>query len=278
MKTIVQPAGAVRELSDGTLHRLWVAVLLLVPFSHGSAYADGNLLSRDVEVAPIDEITIIDPGTNRELKPEVIVNERRVEIPPTIIVHKYYYSGDRDFRGPMFPGGPSIVVVQHPDTGEQLYLDVQMLPGSPRVVYRRHSIEYHFGKQAIQILFCNLLDPLHPKHPVVKYLDCCDDLRKPTRILPTGAAVHDWLDRTGIPSAAKSVTEGTKSLANSGADGIRRASQAVTAPMQQLVDSTALSRVLRRSPEDDAAAARDSGVARAQAEADRRSASIPTLR
>jgi hypothetical protein len=239
---------------------------------------DGRLLSRDVEVPPVDEISVIDPGTNRELKPEAVVRDGRVEIAPTIIVHKYYYSGDRDFRGPAFPGGPSIVAVQHPDTGEQLYLDVMMLPGSPRVVYRRHLIEYHFGKQAIRIQFCNLTDPLHPKHPVVKYLNTCDDIRNPNGPHAAGHGVHSWLDRAGIKQVCKSAANGTKSILNSSADGIKAVGTAVVSPVKKVVSATPLGSVLKPDLQQEAQRLRDSEVQRAQAESERLAGSIPTLR
>ena len=265
--------------SSRQLSRVTVAIALIIGVSTSrTATADGHLLSPDVKVPPVDEISVIDPGTNRELKPEAVVRDGRVEIAPTIIVHKYYYSGDRDFRGPAFPGGPSIVAVQHPDTGEQLYLDVMMLPGSPRIVYRRHLIEYHFGRQAIRIQFCNLRDPLHPQHPVVKYLKTCDDIRDPSRLQSAGLGVRQWIDRTGIKQVCRSATDGTKTVLNSSADGIKAAGSAVISPVKKVVQATSLSSVLQPNPEQDAKRLRDSAVQKSQAAADKLSASIPTSR
>ena len=46
-----------------------------------------------------------------------------------------------------------VVVVNHPKTGERCYIDVQMIPGAPRVTYTGHSIEYDYGQQGICIHF-----------------------------------------------------------------------------------------------------------------------------
>ena len=72
-----------------------------------------------------------------------------VDIPPVILVHRYYFTGERSFQAQLLPGGPSIVVVNHPKTGERTYIDVQMPPGAPRVTYTDHSIEYDYGETGV---------------------------------------------------------------------------------------------------------------------------------
>ncbi|HQX54017.1 MAG TPA: hypothetical protein PLY87_07275 [Planctomycetaceae bacterium] len=229
-------------------------------------------------VAPIDEISIIDPGTNSTGKPEPLINGSSVEIPPTVIVHKYYYSGDRDFRGPVFPGGPSIVVVQHPCTGEKLYLDVQMLPGSPRVVYRKHAIEYHFGRQLVQIHFFNPLHPLHPCQPTVKYCQGSETIMKSELATTHKAKAVAWIKRTGLPSACDSAAKGTHSLVEGGADGIHKTGKIAVQPFKRLLDSTALSGIFNRSEEQSATQARDRSVQDAQKLSESRDQFIPTQR
>lgn len=109
-------------------------------------------------VPPTEEIEILDPGVHSEGKPAVLVGEgpggeATIDIPPVVLVHRYYYSGDRSFQGPMLPGGPSILVVNHPKTGERLYVEAQMMPGAPRITYTGHGIEYDYGQQAVSLRF-----------------------------------------------------------------------------------------------------------------------------
>jgi len=238
----------------------------------------GPLTGKDtIAVSPADEIQIIMPGTSREMRPEAIVTGQKVEIPPTILVHKYYYSGDRDFRAPPFPGGPTLVVVQSPETGQQLCLEVQMPAGSPRVFYRRHWIDYHFGKQVVRIQFCNPLHLHEQQQPVVKYLKATADLRQPAADCSETAA-GQWIEKTGLPSVAKGSAETAKSLADSAAGGIHTVSTAVLAPFRQVRDSTILSRFAKSNPEAEATRARDAAVEKSQRQSEQRSSAIPTLR
>lgn len=109
-------------------------------------------------VPPPMEIEVIDPGVDPEGKPAVMLEpgpggQMQVDIPPVVLVHRYYYTGDRSFQGPPLPGGPSIVVAHHPQTGERCYIPVQMMPGAPRVTYTAHSIEYDYGRHATTVCF-----------------------------------------------------------------------------------------------------------------------------
>ncbi|MFN9822898.1 MAG: hypothetical protein ACK58J_01975, partial [Planctomyces sp.] len=59
-----------------------------------------------VRVPPADELMVIDPNVDsRNLPTPVFLPDgrgnQRIEIPPVVIVHRYYYSGDRSFQGPM---------------------------------------------------------------------------------------------------------------------------------------------------------------------------------
>ena len=128
---------------------VWLAVGLLQPVA---AYAE-----RPAPVPPGLEIEVLDSNVAIG-NPAVIVRDRgdgtsSVEIPPVVLVHRYYYTGDRSFQAQILPGGPSIVVVHHPKTGEQCYIPVQMLPGAPRVHYSGSKIEYDYGRHGITISF-----------------------------------------------------------------------------------------------------------------------------
>jgi hypothetical protein len=116
-------------------------------------------------VPPTLEIEVLDPGVDPHGNPAVLLrpgqfgSELEVDIPPTILVHRYYYTGDRSFQAQILPGGPSIVVANHPKTGERCYIPVQMLPGAPRVIYTSKGIEYDYGPHGIKVVFGPLGSP-----------------------------------------------------------------------------------------------------------------------
>lgn len=140
-----------RVLSVGSVWMLPVFLLAVVPAGQAREPGPAN-------VPPTQEIEILDPGVDPEGRPAVLIDrssdgETTVDIPPVVLVHRFYYSGDRSFQGPMLPGGPSILVVNHPKTGERLYVEAQMMPGAPRVTYTRHGIEYDYGEHAVSLRF-----------------------------------------------------------------------------------------------------------------------------
>ena len=109
-------------------------------------------------VPPSQEIEVLDPGIDPEGRPAVREGvdengQRVIDIPPVVLVHRFYYSGDRSFQGPRLPGGPSLLVFNHPRTGERCYVPAQMMPGAPRVTYTKNGIEYDYGDHALQLAF-----------------------------------------------------------------------------------------------------------------------------
>ncbi len=121
--------------------------------------------SKVSRVIPSLEIEILDPNRDARGNPAVVLKNdefgnQQVDIPPTLIVHRYYYTGDRSFRGPDMPGGPCIIVAHHPKTGEKLYLPIQMLPGSAEVKYTAKGIEYDYGDRAVIVSFPRIGDPI----------------------------------------------------------------------------------------------------------------------
>ncbi len=186
-------------------------------------------------VPPSQEIEILDPGVDPRGIAAIIPMHRadgltRIGVPPTVLVHRYYYTGDRTFQGPMLTGGPCVVVVSHPRTGEQLYLPVQMLPGAPRVIYKSNSIEYDYGARGITIEFCLL--SCQPKvvyrtgTPVLREVknaadkvnDCCKSL----------------IQRTSLPEYAEKACATTKNMTETAVDNASALCGAVTAPVIQV--------------------------------------------
>lgn len=109
-------------------------------------------------VPPTEEIEVLDPGVDPEGKPSIQLRrgdegQLEVDIPPTVLVHRYYYTGDRSFQAQLLPGGPTIICVNHPKTGERCYVEAQMPPGAPRVTYCGSSITYDYGHGAVCLHF-----------------------------------------------------------------------------------------------------------------------------
>jgi hypothetical protein len=140
--------------------RILLATALIIAMLASFATAQ----TRVSRVIPSLEIEILDPNVDASGNPGVIVGQdawgqTQVDIAPTIMVHRYYYTGDRTFRGPDLPGGPSIIVAFHPRNGQKVYLPVQMLPGSPMVTYSAQSIEYDYGDRAVIVSFPRIGQP-----------------------------------------------------------------------------------------------------------------------
>lgn len=115
-------------------------------------------------VPPTLEIEVLDPNADPLGRPAIELTRDQngkmiVEIPPVVLVHRYYFTGERSFQAQLLPGGPTIVVFNHPKTGERTYIDVQMPPGAPRVTYTDHAIEYDFGNTGVTVCFGLLGNP-----------------------------------------------------------------------------------------------------------------------
>src|SRR5215210_1802429 len=76
-------------------------------------------------VPPTLEIEVLDPNVDPVGNPAVVPTIgpdglTHITIPRTVLVHRYYFNGERTFQGPLLRGGPCVVVINHPKTGEQL--------------------------------------------------------------------------------------------------------------------------------------------------------------
>ena len=234
--------------------------------SQGAVAQDGPRLA----VAPVDEILVLDPRTDPEGKPNpVFVNDPsgqpQVDVPPTVIVHRHYYTGDRNFRGPAFPGGPSTVVVNHPYSLERIYLDVDMPAGSPRVTYRQHSIHYNFGRDNVEIRFA---DPLlgwgKRAPPTIKYTRG-NPVKLEAGANSGGMSLPgaELASRTGIPGAVAATGRGLGRAARGAADAIRTTGETVGNGTATVLRATPLNRLVDEQVEDDALNARNRAVQRA---------------
>lgn len=190
--------------------RCLLAAILMLAMATQVAFAQ----ARVARVIPSLEIEILDPNVDPRGNPGVIVGQdawgqTQVDIAPTIMVHRYYYTGDRTFRGPDLPGGPSIIVAFHPKNGQKVYLPVQMLPGSPLVTYTAQSIEYDFGDRAVLVSFPRFGNPTVVYRNGRSFTDRLGNLVHWDKV--KGAlSGHRESDQA---SRMQDVSEGTKSLA-----------------------------------------------------------------
>jgi hypothetical protein len=237
-------------------------------------------LPESAPVPPTQEIEVLDPNVDPMGRPTVQVKPvvgtdglGRIDIPPVVLVHRFYYTGDRSFQGPMLPGGPSIIVVSHPGDGERLYIEVQMLPGAPRVFYTRHSIEYNYGVQSMILSF-----GAHGR-PKISYrqgVSAATKVRVATAQMRQATA--RLVERTGAPAAARKVLEETKNVAETGADHVHDIGKAVITPVIKIVQIIPGVKMLTSTTEDRVQHERDNLVQQAGSEVTNLEGSIPTNR
>ena len=152
----------------GLINTTRLGCLILTAVVLGGLVGETRAQHRTTNVPPTLEIEVLDPNADPVGNPAVELSRDEfgnviVDIPPVILVHRYYFTGERSFQAQLLPGGPSIVVVNHPKTGERQYIDVQMPPGAPRVTYTDHGIDYDYGATGVSVVF-GLFG-----HPSVKY-------------------------------------------------------------------------------------------------------------
>ena len=229
-------------------------------------------------VPPTLEIEVLDPNVDPMGNPAVIVRpdgcgRSIVDIPPVILVHRYFYAGDRSFQGPMLPGGPSIVVVTHPKKGERCYIPVQMLPGAPVVRYSSGTIEYDYGRNGIRVSF-----GLFGK-PKVTYRNSVPTTRRAKNMV-AGASngIGRLVECSGVPTVTKVGATGVKNLAINAKNGVLGLGEGLVAPVIGLAGATPLGAVFSSNTEDQAQQCRDHQVRKAACENAEASASFPTLR
>ncbi len=245
-------------------------------------------LQADPRRAPVPavlEIEILDPGVDPVGNPAVVVGPntpegRQVDIPPTVLVHRYYYTGNRHFQGPMLPGGPSIVVVTHPLTHERMYVDVNLLPGAPRVCYTPTCIEYDYGNRGIKLIF-------QRKGQVdVSYRNAVPIGRVVGKgaagVAKGGVAV---LRRTGALHVAAGTGVVVAGAAGATLDGIREGGKIVLTPVANVAQALPVVNPIVSSFRDrseaesrNAIQKRDAEVTRAQRRIDSLDNTIPTIR
>jgi len=121
----------------------------------------------------LNDLVVYEPGTHERGLPAVQFRSADrgkglcVDIPPTVHVHRYYFSGDKEIQGPIMQGGPTVVVASHPKTGERMYIDVMLPAGAPRISYCKSSITYIFPERRVVVHFSRF--PFSSDRVIVKY-------------------------------------------------------------------------------------------------------------
>ncbi|MFO1046254.1 MAG: hypothetical protein U0941_31130 [Planctomycetaceae bacterium] len=202
-------------------------------------------------VSPSDELEILDPRVDPEGKPKALMaaspdGTQQIEIPPTIIVHRYYYTGDRDFQGPMLKGGPTVITAQNPATGEQSYVEVLLPPGAPRIHYRRDRIVYEFRTESVIVRFGHpglfgMGKLARPTVAITHHSPVAKDAVK--HLEQKHKDANDWFERSGIPEAATTVTKTGQQVVSSSADTFQTVGSRVTAPVVAAWKATPLSSI-----------------------------------
>lgn len=249
-----QPAGT--NPTDGPFRRAWT---------------NASERHRPTPVPPHLEIEILDPNVDPRGNPAVALRSKiactrggpeerlLVDIPEVVLIHRYYYTGDRTFQGPFLPGGPSIVVLSHPKTAERLYIPVQMLPGAPRVTYRHDCVEYDYGTQRITVSF-----GLFGCKPTVSYQQ---GVPWTTRVRQSVDHARDssrrLLDRTDLPRYGDQLVSGTRGLLLNGIDGVNRLGKVVATPFVQVGQLLPFAKALTPTPEQLAERERNAVLRRA---------------
>jgi hypothetical protein len=233
----------------------WIIAGLLV-ITTAEIGGAGPLHPAASPVPPTLEIEVLDPGVDPSGNPRALVRPgvpgfQNVDVPATVLVHKFYYTGDRSFQAQMLTGGPVIVAVSHPKTMERVYVPLILPPGAPRVSYTSHAIRYDYGPQSVTLVFgvCG--------KPNVVYSQANQGVERTKEVVQgVATGTRNWVQRTGIPQGLQRFAQGTKSAVGAGADAIHDVGRAVLLPVANGLRSLPGAQFLKSTPEDQAANAR----------------------
>ena len=228
-----------------SLRQLLVMVLLVACSTLTQSRCQAGHASN---VPPGDELEILDPNANPRARPaaELYYDEcgdLQVEVPPVVLVHKMYYSGNRTFQAQLLSGGPTLVVVNHPKSGERCYLLAQLPSGAPKITYTPHNIKYDFGHRSVCIHFPIL------GQPTVVYQN---GIPVKKTVVNSAVKVHEGASHlvhaTGIPAGVVKVGTATGSLAQKAAYFVHDAGQAALAPAKAICSMTPLAGLVTPDP------------------------------
>jgi len=105
----------------------------------------------------LHDLVVIPPDAHERMFPAVEIagfeGIAEINIPETLHIHRYYYSGDKEIQGPILHGGPTMIVANHPFCGERMYIRAVLPSGAPRIAYTGHTITYVYPNQRVVVRF-----------------------------------------------------------------------------------------------------------------------------
>ena len=105
----------------------------------------------------INKVITLKPGQSETLFQGVDISPiedlLQVDLPPTVHVHRAYFSKAETIQGPIVEGGRYIVVARHPILNKTVYVDAMLPEGAPRIRYEPRRIVYIYPKEHIHIEF-----------------------------------------------------------------------------------------------------------------------------
>lgn len=140
----------------------WIARISAATVLWSSLGLFDSTLFAEPRVAGLNELVIYDPGKHDRGLPAIEFAESpvgtQIQIQPATHVHRFYYNGDKEYQGPLIQGGAIIVVANHPRTNKRMYIDVNLPPGAPIIVYNKSAITYVYQDRRVVISFARLSD------------------------------------------------------------------------------------------------------------------------
>lgn len=129
-------------------------------------------VSAQERVSGLHELVVIPSDEAENGRPTVRLRDdydqgMQIEVKPNLHVHPNFYSGKKEFQGPIIVAGPAMIIANHPDTGEPSYIRTNLPGGSPLVIHQPRSITYIFEEKQVVVSFPRR----NPEAAVVRHIN-----------------------------------------------------------------------------------------------------------
>ena len=105
----------------------------------------------------INKVLTLKPGQSETMVQGIdltpINDVLSVEFPPTVHIHRMYFSKAETIQGPIVEGGRYMIVARHPITNKTVYVDAMLPEGAPRIRYEPKRIVYIYPDEHIHVEF-----------------------------------------------------------------------------------------------------------------------------
>lgn len=230
-------------------------------------------------VPPTQELEILDPRVDPQGRPAAKVklneigNGLYVDIPETVIVHKYYYTGERTFQGPFINGGPVVLVFQHPRKAERLYVKAVLPAGAPEIHYDAKGIEYRYPGQRMKVSI-GIFGHAQLSYQTGKTVT--DRVHETSQHITKTSG--ELVNRTGIPEAARKAGETSKDVGLNVLDKTSDLAKGVALPVVNAIQYMPLVKPLTSKAESYAERTREMGVRKATEYSKKAEETVKTIR